>query len=258
MSVPKRPYPLHQGIAEVVAVTDVTPAMRRVRFHDPAFDGGFGVEQPGEVLTLGWPGEDGELELPGSGAKRLGWIVKTTIGRVHWRNFTVRAHDPAARTVDVDFFLHGEAGRAATWALDVAVGDRLGFAGPRVHWPAAETAGWSLLVADETGLPAVLAIAETLPAGHRAIAVVEIPGPEEEQAVDTAADVDWRWLHRGDRPPGTTTALRDTVAGLVFPDGPGQVWGGAESRALRDVRRDLKARAPDLPAKLLGYWKRKD
>jgi hypothetical protein len=80
------------------------------------------------------------------------------------------------------------------WAEQAGVGDTIGFAGPRVHWEPREDAGWTLLAADKTGLPALLAIAEQLPVGRRAIAVAA------------------------------------GVIGLDLPDGSGEAWGG-ESRS---------------------------
>ena len=137
---------------------------------------------------------------------RVGWRFPAgTPEEQHWRNFTVRSHDAARAEIDVDFFLHGDAGRAAAWALRAQPGDEIGFAGPRMHWKGGNHADWSLLVADETGLPALLAILETLPAGHRATALAEVSDDSERQEVETAADVELVWLVRGGRPPGTTS-----------------------------------------------------
>ena len=116
---------------------------------------------------------------------------------------------------------------------------------------------WTLLVADETGLPALLAIVETLPAGHRAIALAEVADERERQEVETAADVAWHWTLRGDRAPGTTSLLLDAARELELPAGPGQAWGGGEALAIRDVRRHLAGHCPDVASsmRLLGYWK---
>ena len=49
---------------------------------------------------------------------------------------------------------------------------------------------------------------------------------------------------REGRPPGTTTLLLDAVQGLVLPPGGAQLWAGAESLAVRDVRRHLSLVRP--------------
>jgi NADPH-dependent ferric siderophore reductase len=148
--------------------------------------------------------------------------------------------------VDVDFFLHGDAGRASAWAERAAPGDTVGVAGPRPHWTGVDGAGWSLLVADETGVPALLAIVETLPPGHRAIALA---GATEPQAVETRADVDLRWLPRDE--------LVGAVRELELPDGPGTVWGGGEALAMKHVRNHVRAQRAFArgAVQVLGYWK---
>jgi NADPH-dependent ferric siderophore reductase len=246
----RRPFPLHAGISEVVRIVDLTPSMRRFTLRAEAF-ADFGVEQPGEIVTLGWPGPGQELVLP-----RSRWrFPPGTPEDQHWRNFTVRSFDAARAELDVDFFLHGDVGRAAAWALRAEIGDEVGFAGPRTHWTG-NGAAWSLLVADETGLPALLAILETLPAGHRATALAEVSDRSERQEVEIAADVELVWLVRGGRPPGTTTALADAVASFDLPDGPGRVWGGGEAMAMRAVRDEMGARGvPRRSMQAMGYWK---
>src|SRR5262245_49934176 len=123
-----RPFPLHTGFAEVVRAAQVTPLMRRITLTAPQF-AELGVEQPGEILTPGWADPGKELVLP-----ELGWRFPPGKREQHWRNFSVRAHRPEPAELDVDFFLHGDGGRACEWASAAAPGDRVGFAGPRTHW----------------------------------------------------------------------------------------------------------------------------
>ena len=235
-----RPFPLHTGIAEVTAIARVTPSMARFTLTAPAF-ADFGVEEPGEIITLGWCDEGEELVLP---LRR--WRFPPGTHEQHWRNYTVRAYRPERAEVDVDFFLHGDLGRAAAWAERARPGDRVGFAGPRLHWKGVNGFDWSLLVADETGLPALLAILETLPPGHRAIALA---GAEDPQEVQTRADADLRWMPREE--------LADAVRALALPDGPGAVWGGGEALAMKHVRNHVRARRTFArgAVQVLGYWK---
>lgn len=249
-----RPFPLHADHATVTAVRRITPTFLRVTLEHPTFADP-GIEQPGEIITLGWPIGDEPLVMPATG-----WRLPPGTPAQHWRNFTVRRFDRGRATIDVDVFLHGGPGRATAWAAAARPGHTVGFAGPRTHWVPAADARWSLLVADETGLPALLAILETLPADHRAIALAEVADGGERQAVQSAADVELRWITRGGRPPGTTTALFDAVRGLTLPGAAGQAWGGGEALAMRDIRRHLAAGCPAVAGstKILGYWKHRD
>ncbi|MTD46031.1 hypothetical protein GKE82_17490 [Conexibacter sp. W3-3-2] len=246
-----RPFPLHAGIATVVARRALTPRMLRLTLAADAF-GDPGIEQPGEIVTLGFAGPGEELVLP-----REGWRFPPGGPEQHWRNFTVRRSAPADATIDVDVFLHGPAGIAARWALNARPGDRVGHAGPRTHWEPVADAGWSLLAADETGLPALQAIVEQLPAGHRTIALVEVQDEAERAPVDSAADVDWHWCVRGDTAPGTSTVVIDTLRTLELPTTRGQCWGGGEALVMRDVRRHVAAHLPACAGavQVLGYWK---
>jgi NADPH-dependent ferric siderophore reductase len=249
--VTRRRFPLHAGVAEVAAVTRLTPTMTRFTLRADAF-ADFGIEQPGEIVTLGWPAPGHELVLP-----RVGWrFPPGTPAEQHWRNFTVRAHHAERAEIDVDFFVHGDIGRASAWASRAKVGDTVGFAGPRTHWKFANGADWSLLVADETGLPALLAILESLPAGHRTTALAEVSDNTERQEVETAADVELVWLVRGGRPPGTTRVLADAVTELELPEGGGRVWGGGEALAMRAIRDEVGSRGvPRRGMNVMGYWK---
>ena len=250
MSVAReRPFPLHTGLATVSEIVQVTPAMRRFTLEAPAFAVP-GIEQPGEILTLGWPLNGEELVLP-----ETGWRFPGGRREQHWRNFSVRSHDSPRARIDVDFFLHGDAGRAAAWAERARVGEQVGFAGPRTHWEPDPAAEWTLLVADETGVPALLAILETLRPGHRAVAIAEVADDGERQPVSSGAEVELRWVTRAGRWPGTSRVLLDTLEGLELPEAPGQVWGGGEALVMRDVRRHLQARLEHSPMRVLGYWK---
>src|SRR5687768_2037659 len=122
-----RPFPLCTGIATVSAREQITPQMARFTLRSPAF-ADLGVEEPGEIITLGWCETGEELILP-----EEGWRFRR--GREqHWRNFTVRAYRPEREEVDVDFFLHGDIGRASAWAIRAKPGDPVGYAGPRIHF----------------------------------------------------------------------------------------------------------------------------
>lgn len=251
---PARPFPLRVGVAEVTAVTTLTPRMVRIAFHAPALSD-FPVEQPGEIVTLIWPHAGAEPILPELG----GWRFPPAGETQHARNYTVRSHDPAGGLLEIDFVTHGDHGIAAVWAARAQPGDRLGYAGPRFHWhhEHADGAAWTLLVADETGLPALAAIAESLPAHLRAIALVEIADAAERQPLRSSCRLDLQWVQRDGAAPGESLALADAARTLALPDGGGRVWGAGESgvmRAVRDVLRDERG-IPREAMTVLGYWK---
>lgn len=247
-----RPFPVVTGLATVAAVEDLTPRMRRITLADDGLRD-LPVEAPGEIITLLWPANGEPLVLP-----EQGWRFPAGVAeRQHARNYTVRSWEPGSDQVVVDFVVHGDHGLASRWATAAEPGHELGYAGSRLHWIPAEDDGWTLLVGDETGLPALAAIAEDLPAGARAIAVVEVHDAAERQPIDSAADLDVHWLHRDGAHAGETSLLAEAVRGLELPEGPGRAWGGGEALSMRDVRRHLKDERGMAAAdtKVLGYWK---
>jgi len=247
-----RPFPVTTGVATVTAVEDLTPQMRRITLADEGLRR-LPVEEPGEIITLLWPEEGKDLVLPTEGWRFPPGVAE----RQHARNYSVRTWEPGSDEMVVDFVIHGDQARASRWALEADPGHWLGYAGSRLHWTPVNGAAWALLVGDETGLPALAAIAEGLPAGMRAIALVEVEDEAERQPIASGADLDLRWLHREGTPAGQTTLLVDAVRDLELPDGPGRAWGGGEALAMRDVRRHLKDERglPGEDTQILGYWK---
>jgi NADPH-dependent ferric siderophore reductase len=251
-----RPFPLRTGVATVQDVTKLTPRMVRIALQTPGF-ADFPVQEPGEIVTLIWPNAGAEVVLPEDG-----WRFPDGTPEQHARNYTVRRHDPASATLEVDFVVHGDHGTASRWAARARPGDRIGYAGPRFHWHRDHGDGvaWTLLVADETGLPALAAIAETLPAFQRAIALIEVADAAERQPLRCAGRLDVTWVQRGDAHAGETLALADAARTVALPDGAGHVWGAGESGVMRAVRDCLREeRGIERSAMhILGYWKYDD
>ncbi|WP_049822340.1 siderophore-interacting protein, partial [Arthrobacter sp. H41] len=132
------------------------------------------------------------------------------------RNFRGHLAEPE---IDVDFVMHfdadGRGGPASQWAAKAAPGDRVCLIGPNAAAAQCTTAGsyggieWSpglaqhvLLAGDETAVPAVCAILESLPAHVGGDAFLEVPDPADFQEVSTASSVRITWLARGSREHG--------------------------------------------------------
>ena len=91
------------------------------------------------------------------------------------RDFTPRRYDPAANTLEIDFAIH-DAGPATRWAAQAKPGDALALGGPRGSFIIPTTFDWHLLIGDETALPAISRRLAELPAGTRAVVLVEVDG----------------------------------------------------------------------------------
>jgi NADPH-dependent ferric siderophore reductase len=171
--------------------------------------------------------------------------------------YTVRQWDPASREVTLLMVRHGDEGPASAWVDRAAPGDPVALWGPRsAYHPPAETE-WYLLVADETGLPAVAAILETLPVAATARVFAEVADESEQQDLPASPGVDVTWLYRNGAPAGTTSLLGDAVRAMPWPGGTPYVWGGGESRAMTAVRRFVRGnRGLSREAvSLVAYWR---
>jgi NADPH-dependent ferric siderophore reductase len=172
--------------------------------------------------------------------------------------YTVRAWRPEVAELDMLFVLHGDEGNASRWAARAQPGDPVALWGPRSGYHPPDDTDWVLLVADETGLPAVAVILEQLPEGMPARVLAEVASPDERQELPERPGVEVTWLSRDGAPAGTTTQLLDAVRGLSWPAGKPYVWGGGESRAMTAIRRHVRdERGLDRASvSLIGYWRR--
>ena len=156
--------------------------------------------------------------------------------------YTVRHHRPEAGEVDCDFFLHEPAGVASAWATQAVTGRRAALWGPRTAWDPPIGIDWWLLIADETGLPATAAILESLGEDAVGRAFLEVDADGADYPIPAPPGVQVTWLRRS-RPeePGLTTRLLDAVRDLSIPTAANvYAWGGAEARAVTDVRHHLR------------------
>ncbi len=154
------------------------------------------------------------------------------------RRYTVRAWDPDARRLTVDFVVHGESGVAGPWATAAQPGDVLVFTGPNGGYRPEPAADWHLMVGDESAIPAIATSLEALPAGARAVVRVVCDGPDHEIDLGSPADVDVQWLHRhGDE--RDDSLLLAAVEALDFGDGKPFGFVHGEADEIRGVRRHL-------------------
>jgi NADPH-dependent ferric siderophore reductase len=217
---------------EVVEAFDLTPRLRRVVFTAAHLDELH--YRPGQALVLRMP-------LPEGGTGR--------------RDYTIRWLDPAAQRLAIDFVQHGEA-PASTWARRARAGDTLSAAGPRGRTVLAAQADWHLFCADETGLPAVAHLLETMSPGAPAFAWLEIDGVRDRLVLSTQAALTLEWVHREGQRPGPSPLLLDRLARFTLPTGRGQAYLVGETSNVRALRHHLVARGFERgQIASEGYWR---
>ncbi|MCT9004483.1 siderophore-interacting protein [Streptomyces rhizosphaerihabitans] len=243
---PRKPHS-----AKVVRTERLTPHMQRVVLGgDTLADFAAGTSTDHYVkLLFGPPGvsypEPFDMERIREELPREQWPVT--------RTYTVRSWDPEVRELTLDFVVHGDEGLAGPWALRVRPGEVVRFMGPGGAYAPDVSADWHLLAGDESALPAIAAALESLPDAAVVRAFVEVSGPEEEQKIDSDAEV--VWLHRGDRPVGA--ALVEAVQALEFPEGRVHAFVHGEAGFVKELRGLLRVERgisrDDLS--ISGYWR---
>lgn len=208
----------------VTSVQELSPNFRRITFGGYSLRD-FGVH--GDTLDLriklmipslaadGSPLPLPVFEMSSSGWYRE-WLAMDPAVRGSMRTYTVRQSrlDAVYPEIDVDFVMHfdhcGNGGPAANWALNAKPGDAITIIGPNnraAHCVTAETYSgieWRpglaqriLLAGDETAVPAISAILESLPEYMTGHAFLEVPEAGDFLELTSPADIEITWLARG-------------------------------------------------------------
>lgn len=237
--VPAATAPAFRPFAvRVSALRRLSPSFLRITLYGDDLDemACGGADQRVKLL-LPLPGQQRPVLPPGEDWHAQ-WRSLPTERRFPMRTYTVRAARPLQREVDVDVVLHGATGPASAWAQSAAPGDEVLLVGPNarfagqaggVEWRPPAGARALLLVGDETAVPAISAIAESLPPGTGARVLLEVPDEADVLPVQAPADVQITWLPR-------------RTAGAQHPH------GARLDSALRRATRDLAVAAAPEPA----------
>ncbi|GAA3688764.1 siderophore-interacting protein [Arthrobacter ginkgonis] len=245
-------HPLVARRARVETVTRISERMVRIRFTGEDFASLRTVAPEDHVKVFFDRDPEGNPVLPEVADDR--W----TGGRaLTSRDYTIRHANAAERWIELDFVLHDH-GVAGRWAGTARPGDEVAMLGPRGSFRVKDVFDWYVLAADETALPALARWVSTLRPEARVLAFVEVQDAKDEIPLDSPANVEVTWLHRGDAAPGTTDLLERAVRGVDLPAGDGFVWVAGESLSIKPLRRYLRHEAGldrddhDVD----GYWRR--
>ena len=223
-------------------------------------------------LFLPVGGDAGLERIPAKANKLLGYLRFLRIPegeRPVMRNYTVRAYRPATddsgAEIDVDFVLHGSAadgtaGPASSWAETCTPGESVVIIDEGIAFNPERGVRNVLLVADETGLPAVAGVCASLPEDASGLALIEVPSADDVVEFEHPARIDVRWLVRDDhaRVPGTLAlaALRE-LSGDDVPTASCHAYVVGEQALPAAARRHLIAeRGLDKSlVSFCGYWR---
>lgn len=172
------------------------------------------------------------------------------------RSYTVREFRPESREIDIDFVVHGTEGVAGPWAETLPVGAQVGIIDQGcgyTHRPDADT---TLLVGDESALPAVIGILRDLPRDAKGTAIIEVPAEDDLQPVDAPEGMAVEWVIRdGSSIPGAEALA--SFRALGAPAGSVSAFAAGESKLATGARRFLVSEngVGKDRVDFCGYWR---
>lgn len=250
-----RTYPVH-----VRAVQRMSPHFVRV------------VVGSDELADIGVGGPDQRIKVlfprPGSGVAAIPagddwyalWRAMPETERSPMRTYTIRSADAERGEVVIDFVAHGDSGPASRWIAQARVGEKLLIVAPDrtvgveigvYEWhPGAATE--VLIAGDETAVPAICAILESLSAGARGAVFREVQTSADILPATAPAGVTVTWLPRdGDARNRfgvlLDAAVRAWIADWSTGDASSDGSAAPPNHALPEPGTDMVWEVPDEP-----------
>ena len=173
------------------------------------------------------------------------------------RDYTPRSFDAEKGELAIDFATHHD-GPASNWAKSAKVGDKAWIAGPRGSFTVPFTYDWHLLIADDTGLPALARRLEEMPAGTPVVALIEVETEADRLELVTRADASIVWITQRPDTGTDQDALTSALRQLELPKGDFFSWVACESKTAKAVRALLVEEFGANPkwTRASGYWRR--
>ena len=150
---------------------NISPSLLRCVFEGPEVNR-MKLEAPDQRIKLLFPAGDGLITPVLNGDDWYGnYLAIPKEQRPVMRTYTLRALRTQQNEMDVEFVLHGVTGPASAWATHAKPGDAIQVVAPNAEcqsdsggyeWVPPAQMMQALLIADETALPAAVAILEQL------------------------------------------------------------------------------------------------
>ena len=248
--VPARKEPPPFRRVSVQRIEDLTPRMRRFVLAGAELEG-LEIEEPAASVRLLIPPAVGaELELP----TWTGNQFELADGeRAPIRTFTPRHLDTGAHELTIDVVVH-DGGAASDWAAAASPGDDVAISGPGRGYEIDLGADAYLLAGDETAIPAIGQLLESMPASMPTRVLIEIATPEARFPLPDHPSCEVEW-HENPATDDPGAALVAAVTGL--DEVPPAVWVAGEAAAVQKIRKHLfdERGMSRADATVRGYWK---
>lgn len=232
------------------------------RFQPMGYDQWFRIFLP----HSGGDGDEGLERIPAKANKIFGYLKYLRIPdgmRPVMRNYTVRAYRSEGPSggpeIDVDFVLHGTgptAGPASRWADAADPGESVVIIDEGLGFNPERGVDRVVLVADETGIPAVAGVCASLPATATGVAIVEAPSADDVLDFAAPEGVEVQWIVREPGAKPGTAALAELQRREISADGVHAFIVGEQALPTAARRHLVNERGVDRHAvSFVGYWR---
>jgi NADPH-dependent ferric siderophore reductase len=225
----------------MIRVTFTGEDLRGLEIEEPAASVRLLLPSPGEtdLVVPRWNGNEFLME---DGSRP---VIRT---------FTPRRFDPAGLRLDIDMVIH-DGGAASEWASNAKSGYQAAISGPgRGFRPSADTAAF-VLAGDETAIPAISQLLETIEPTKAIQVHIEIATPEAGLSLPDHPRATLTWhVRQSGAAPGS--ALVAALEQAELPAGA-HIWCAGEAASMHSIRNHLfKERGiARSQATVRGYWK---
>lgn len=243
-----------QIVAEVTRKEYITEHYIRVYLYSPDV-------QQFRNTTIG---DNNKIAVPPKGLNEIHfptldenhqWIHPSKEVAPSVRTYTHRGIDLEKNEIFIDFVDHGDGGQASSWARDAEVGSKLGVmmrAEGKELYPQAD---WYFLIGDGTAIPVLSAILETLPETAKGVCIIEVHGKEDEQILETKADIEFRWVYNTE--PESGSDLAGVIKTITIPETSKFGYVACEFSSIKEIRSYLRKEKNWTQQELYAYsyWK---
>lgn len=242
-----------QIVAEVTRKEYITPHFIRVYLHSE------------EVLQFKNTtiGDNNKIAIPPEGLNEIyfptwenhEWVHPSQELAPSIRTYTHRGINWETNELYIDFVDHGDGGPASKWAREAEEGSKLGIMMRTEGKELYPEVDWYFLIGDGTAIPVLSAILETLPETAKGICVIEVHGKDDEQQLETKAEIEFIWVHNSDSHLGNN--LAETVKNIVIPEVSKFGYLACELSTVKEIRSYLRKEIGWKQSELYAYsyWK---
>lgn len=210
-------------------------------------------------------GDNNKIFVPGSGqpevhmrsfdTEKNEWVLPPKDLLPAMRTYTHRGLDLEKNELYLDFANHGLGGPASAWANEAQAGYQIGVAMKSKSKQLYPEADWYLLAGDMTAIPVLSVILEGLPSSAKGTCIIEVHGKEDEQVLETKADIEFIWTHNPT--PENGSKLAEAVKKVTIPETSKFGFVACEFSSVKEIRSYLRKEqewtANELYA--FSYWK---